>query len=84
VPQSNPPEVVAGGAIDAARTVACASAAQALRSAEDRYQVLNGKYADLPTLVAEQLVRTPDQSLYRIESTDGFATFTLVGQSGCP
>ena len=85
VPNTDPPDAASsGGAVDAANTVACASAAQALRSAEEQYQILNGKYADLPTLVAAKLLRAPGRTLYTIESTDGFATFTLVGQSGCP
>ncbi len=85
VPNTDPPGAASsGGAVDAAKTVACASAAQTLRGAEDQYQVLNGKYADLPTLVAAGSLRDPSQTLYAIASTDGFATYTLVGQSGCP
>ena len=40
-----------GGAPDAAQTVACATTAQSLRDAEETYQLLNGSYADLATLV---------------------------------
>jgi hypothetical protein len=84
-PNTDPPGgASSGGAVAAANTVACATAAQALRSAEEQYQVLNGKYADLPTLVAAKILRAQTRPLYTIESTDGFATFTLVGQSGCP
>jgi hypothetical protein len=84
VPPDNPPEVVAGGGIDAARTVECATTATALRGAEDNYKILNGKYADLATLVSSGSVRAPSSELYRIESSDGFATFRLVGENGCP
>jgi hypothetical protein len=38
----------------------------------------------VPTLVASGTLRAQRQDLYRIESTDGFATFTLAGQAGCP
>jgi hypothetical protein len=84
VPNTDPPAVADGGAVDAAKTVACAGAAQALRGAEDQYQALNGTYADLPTLVAAGTIRQPSPDLYTITSTDGFATFKLVGQAGCP
>jgi hypothetical protein len=84
VPKSDPPAVGSGGSVDAAQTVACAGAAQALRAAEEQYQVLNGKFADLPTLVAAGTIRPPSQDLYAVTSTDGFATYKLVGQAGCP
>lgn len=84
VPPADSPAVAAGGAIDAAQTVACATTAQALRTAEDTYQVLNGHYADLPTLVQSGTVRKPSAELYRIESTDGFTTYRLVGEHACP
>lgn len=84
VPKNEPPQVQAGGAIDAARTVACATAAQTLRAAEDQYQALNGSYADAATLVAAGVLRGVTDSQYTIESTDGWATFRLVGQAGCP
>jgi hypothetical protein len=84
VPNTDAPGAAPGGAVEAANTAACATTAQILRDAEERYQVLNGTYADLPTLVAAGMVREPSESLYLIESTDGWATFTLVGQSGCP
>jgi hypothetical protein len=84
VPQGDSPAVASGGALDAAQTVACATTAQALRTAEDSYQVLNGHYADLPTLVQSGTLRAPSEELYRIESTDGFTTYHLVGEHGCP
>ena len=84
VPGTDPAAVSGGGAVDPAKTVACATNAQSLRSAEDSYQALNGKYADLPTLVSAEIIHQPSTVLYTIESTDGFATFKLVGQAGCP
>jgi hypothetical protein len=84
VPPDSDPEVVPSGGVSAAQTVACATTAQALRTAEDAYKVLNGRYADLPTLVTAGMLRAPSTELYRIESTDGFATFRLVGEHGCP
>jgi hypothetical protein len=84
VPQKDPPALSGGGAVDAANTVACATAAQALRGAEEQYQALNGKFADLPTLISSGTIRNPDHDLYAIASTDGYATFTLVGKAGCP
>jgi hypothetical protein len=73
-----------GNAVDAAHTVACASASQALRTAEDTYQATNGRYADLATLVSSGTIRPPSQSLYTIASSDSYATYRLVGQQGCP
>ena len=73
-----------GNAVHAARTVACASASLALRTAEDTYQVSNGRYADLATLVSSGTIRAPSPSLYTITSTDSYATYRLVGQQGCP
>lgn len=73
-----------GGALDAARTVACATTAQTLRDAEESYRTINGSYADLPTLVQSGTIRAPSEDLYRIASTDGFSTFRLVGRHGCP
>jgi hypothetical protein len=85
VPPGDRPAVAAPtGAIDAAETVACASTAQALRAAEDRYQVLNGHYADSATLVSSGTIRAEAKPRYRIESADGFTTYRLVGQNGCP
>ncbi len=82
VPES--PTTAPGGPIDAARTVACATTAQSLRDAEESYRLLNGSYADLPTLIQSGTIRAPSEELYRIASTDGFATFRLVGEHGCP
>jgi hypothetical protein len=84
VPDSDAPVVAGGGAVDPAQTVACATTAQSLRTAEESYHVLNGVYADLPTLVSSGTIRQPSTVLYKIESTDGYATFKLVGQAGCP
>ncbi len=84
VPPNDPPAVAPTGAIDAAHTVACATASESLRTAEDGYKILNGKYADLPTLVSSGTLRQPSVPLYRIESSDGYQTFKLVGQQGCP
>lgn len=84
VPDTDAPAVSGGGAIAPADTVACATAAQTTRDAEESYHVLNGRYADLPTLVSSGTIRQPSTVLYTIESTDGFATFKLVGQAGCP
>ena len=85
VPDANPPGAApsAGGPLDAARTVACATDAQSLRDAEDQYKVLNGRYADLPTLVSDQSPARPS-TLYRVESADGFATYQLVGPAAAP
>lgn len=85
IPPPDSPAVVAPtGAIDAAQTVACASTAQALRGAEDNFQALNGHYADYPTLVSGGIIRAAANPLYRIESVDGYETYKLVGQNGCP
>jgi hypothetical protein len=73
-----------GGATDAAQTVVCATTAQTLRAAEESYRLLNGRYADLPTLIASGTIRAPAEDLYAIESDDGYTTFRLVGRPGCP
>ena len=83
-PVAGSPTTAQGGPLDAARTVACATAAQTLRDAEESYRTLNGSYVDLPTLVQSATIRAPSEELYAIASTDGFATFRLVGQHGCP
>jgi hypothetical protein len=83
-PAPGSPTTGPGGPIDAARTVACATTAQTLRDAEETYRLLNGSYADLPTLIQSGTIRAPSEELYRIASTDGFATFRLVGEHGCP
>jgi hypothetical protein len=83
-PAPESPMTAEGGALDAARTVACATTAQTLRDAEESYRTLNGSYADLPTLVQSGTIRAPSEELYRLTSADGFATFRLVGQHGCP
>lgn len=83
-PASESPTTATGGALDAARTVACATTAQTLRDAEESYRVLNGRYADIPTLVQSGSIRVPAEELYRVESSDGFVTYRLVGQHGCP
>ena len=80
----DPPAVTGGNAITAAQTAACATEAQALRGAEESYQTLNGKFADLATLIQSDTIRAPSQALYVISSTDGFATYHLTGQHGCP
>jgi len=78
------PAVASGNATTAAQTVACATESQALRTAEDSYHLLNGNYADLATLVRSDTIRAPAQALYAISSTDGFASYHLAGQHGCP
>lgn len=83
-PAPTSPTTAQGGALDAARTVACATTAQTLRDAEETYRTLNGSYADLPTLVQSGTIRAPSTELYRITSTDGFSTFRLAGEHGCP
>ena len=83
-PAAPSPTTALGGALDAARTVACATTAQTLRDAEESYRTLNGSYVDLPTLIQSGTIRAPSEELYRIDSTNGFATFRLVGQHGCP
>ncbi len=47
VPTSGGATGTGGDAVSAAQTVACAAESETLRTAEDTYQVLNGKYADL-------------------------------------
>ena len=84
VPPDDGPAVVPSGGVSAAQTVACATTSEALRTAEDSYKVLNDHYADLPTLISAGMLRAPTTELYRIESTDGFATYHLVGEHGCP
>jgi hypothetical protein len=84
VPAPDSPAVASGNAVSSALTVACASQAQALRGAEDQYQTLNGKYADVATLVSSGTIRPLAKALYAISSTDGFATYQLKGQQGCP
>ena len=84
VPPADGPAVVSGGAVGAAETVACATTAQSLRGAEDAYQALIGRYADLATLAQSGTLRAPASALYTIESSDGFTTFRLVGRHGCP
>ncbi|MCI4355124.1 MAG: hypothetical protein L3K06_07150 [Thermoplasmata archaeon] len=84
VPDSDSPVVAGGGAVDSAQTVACATTSQSLRTAEDTYQAVNNHYADLPTLIAAGTIRKPSKNLYTIASTDGFVSYHLVGQNGCP
>ena len=67
----------------AARTAACATEAQSLRDAEEQYHALHDRYADVATLVADQAV-VRASTLYRVDSGDGFATYRLVGLTGCP
>ncbi len=83
-PAADSPAVASGNAVSSAQTVACASQAQALRAAEDQYRAVNDKYADVATLVSSGTIRALDQPLYTISSTDGFATYHLAGQHGCP
>src|SRR3977135_3744093 len=83
-PAAPSPTTALGGALDAARTVACATTAHTLRDPEESYRTLNGSYVDLPTLIQSGTIRAPSEELYRIDSTDGFATFRLVGRHGCP
>ena len=83
-PQATPtPGGAPGGPLDAARTVACATDAQSLRAAEEQYKVLNDRYADVATLVSQQALAAPS-TLYRVVSDDGFASYHLVGLTGCP
>ncbi|MGZ4756134.1 MAG: hypothetical protein ACXVKA_09930 [Acidimicrobiia bacterium] len=84
VPDTGGAPVAGAGAVGPAMTVACATDAQALRTAEDTYQAVNNHYADLPTLIAAGTIRKPSENLYTITSTDGFVTYHLVGQNGCP
>ena len=85
VPGSDPggAQTSGGGPLDAARTVACATEAQSLRDAEEQYHALHDRYADVATLVADQAV-VRASTLYRVDSGDGFATYRLVGLTGCP
>ncbi len=83
-PATGSPTTAEGGAPDAALTVACATTAQTIRTAEETYRLLNGRYADLPTLVQAGNLRASPDGSYRVDSVDGFVTFRLVGQHGCP
>jgi hypothetical protein len=65
-----------------AKIAACDDAHRNIDAAEESYHAQYGRFADILTLVtAGNLVAAPDQ--FRVESTDGFATYHLVGQAGC-
>jgi hypothetical protein len=74
----SPPPVAAGAAGEA-----CLEAHRDITAAERTYFSQYSRYADIATLVrAGNLVAAP--TLYIAESSDGWATYRLVGQAGCP
>jgi hypothetical protein len=65
-----------------AKIAACDDARRNIDLAEETYHAQYGRYADMLTLVqAGNLVSESEH--YRVESTDGFVTYHLVGQAGC-
>lgn len=68
---------------EAGRIAECDQAARDIRGAEEAYRTLYSRYADLPTLVQAGNL-TQVTAFYTVESTDGWATYRLVGQGGCP
>src|SRR6478736_189071 len=62
-----------------AKIAACDDAHRNIDAAEETYHAQYGRYASLDTLVAAgNLVSAPEY--FKVESTDGFATYHLVGQ----
>ena len=74
-PVELPPVGVAG-------TAACQSDALTIKTAESSYSLLNGRYASLPELVAEQFLRRA--SRYYTEAEIGLPPggYTLIGVPG--
>lgn len=61
----------------------CVTARRAITGAEDSYHAQYSRYADVTTLILAGNLAGPT-ALYRIESTDGFVTYQLTSQAGCP
>ncbi len=61
----------------------CDQAFTDLTNVEELFHAQNGRYADVATLVQLGNLEQPSE-FYAVESTDGFATYRLVGQAGCP
>ena len=76
VPASGGATASGGDAVDAARTVACATMSQAL-APPGHLPVVERSLRGPRDLVSSGTIRSPSQSLYTITSTVGFATFRL-------
>jgi hypothetical protein len=61
----------------------CDQATRDVTNAEEIYHAQNSRYADILTLLQAGNLATATQ-FYRVESTDGFVTYRLIGQAGCP
>jgi hypothetical protein len=65
-------------AIPAAGSAVCEANRSALLTAEDAYDAVHGRYADLPTLVAAGLLREPPTT-FTIEVAPDGRTFSVHG-----
>jgi hypothetical protein len=69
-------------AVGVAGTAACQADALTIKTAESSYSLLNGRYASLPELAAEQFLRRASTYYSEAEIGDPPGGYTLVGVPG--